>query len=127
MPFHLRQDGKPVVAFDPRLEISPFALFRRLDEGERLLLVDVRPGGDHRRTLKGAIRHEDDEWRPPADVDVVLFDDVGDLAVKWAARLIEAGHPRVRALFGGLDLYEFSLDPQVVGAETYLEETGDGA
>ncbi len=34
MPFHLRDDGKPVVAFDPRLEISPFALFRRLDEGE---------------------------------------------------------------------------------------------
>jgi hypothetical protein len=31
-----------------------------------------------------------------------------------------AGWPRVRALFGGLDLYEFSLDPEVVGEETFL-------
>ena len=31
-----------------------------------------------------------------------------------------AGYPRVKALFGGLELYEFSLDPEVVGQETYL-------
>jgi hypothetical protein len=31
-----------------------------------------------------------------------------------------AGWPRVKALFGGLQLYEFALDPEVVGAETYL-------
>lgn len=31
-----------------------------------------------------------------------------------------AGWPRVEALFGGLELYEFSLDPEVVGQETYL-------
>jgi len=56
---------------------------------------------------------------------VVLFDDDGTTAVQLAAELIEAGHPRVRALFGGLELYEFSLDPQVVGAETYLIAEGE--
>ena len=127
MPFHLRDDGKPVVAFDPRLEISPFALFRRLDEGKEVLLVDVRAREESGRTLKGAVRPAGDDWRPPPEKDVVLFDDDGSAAVEVAQRLIEAGHPRVRALFGGLDLYEFSLDPQVVGAETYLQSTGKRA
>jgi hypothetical protein len=31
-----------------------------------------------------------------------------------------AGYPRVKALFGGLDLYEFSLDPEVLGQDTFL-------
>jgi hypothetical protein len=120
MPFHLRADGKPVVAFDPRLEISPFALFRRLDEGKPLLLVDVRPAAASGKTLRGAHSLDSPQWLPPAELDVVLFDDNGSAAVELASRLIGDGHPRVRALFGGLELYEFSLDPQVVGAETYL-------
>ena len=121
MPFHLRDDGKPVIAFDPRLEISPFALFRRLDEGKEVLLVDVRPATAG-RTLKGAAPLPAGDWLPPADAGVVLFDDDGTRAVELAARFVEAGHQRVRALFGGLELYEFSLDPAVVGAETFLEE-----
>jgi hypothetical protein len=120
VPFNLREDGKPVVAFDPRLEISPFALFRRLDEGRELLLVDIRVPPAGGKTLAGAERLAGDDWQPPAELDVVLFDDDGSAAVELAARLIEAGHQRVRALFGGLELYEFSLDPQVVGAKTYL-------
>jgi hypothetical protein len=51
---------------------------------------------------------------------VVLVDDDGATAVEVARRLQAAGFPLVRALFGGLQLYEFSLDPQVVGSETYL-------
>jgi hypothetical protein len=113
-----------MVAFDPRLEISPFALFRRLEEGTELLLIDVRRSvGD--KTLKGAERLAGDGWRPPADRDVVLFDNDGSAAVELARCLSEAGHERVRALFGGLELYEFSLDPQVVGAETYLVDSVD--
>ena len=34
-----------------------------------------------------------------------------------------AGYERVKMLFGGLELYEFSLDPEVVGSETFLERT----
>jgi len=119
LPTFYRKDQKPVVQFDPRLEVSPFALYRRLDEGKDTLLVDVRAGGCE-RSLEGAIAGGED-WKPPsADRDVVLFDDDGTQAVEAAAQLIESGYPRVRALFGGLDLYEFSLDPQVVGERTFL-------
>lgn len=119
MPVGTRDDGKPVVEFDPRLEISPFTLFRRLDEGRPVLLIDVRNSGAS-RTLRGSQTLPADDWQPPAERDVVLFDDDGSAALEHAARLQKAGHERVRALFGGLDLYEFSLDPEVVGADTYL-------
>lgn len=126
MPTTYRDDGKPVVQFDPLLEISPFALFRRLREERAPLLVDVRdrPGD---RALEGAIPLPDDSWQPPEDVDVVLFDDDGGTAIAHAARLQQAGCERVRALFGGLELYEFSLDPEVVGERTYLVSTTEEA
>jgi rhodanese-related sulfurtransferase len=127
MPTYYRKDDKPVVQFDPTVEISPFALFRRLSEGREVLLVDVRPGPPagapapgKSRSLSGAITWEGDSWTPPTDRDIVLFDDDGSEVVDVAGRLIERGFPRVRALFGGLDLYEFSLDPQVVGEATFL-------
>lgn len=127
MPTHYQDDPRgesdervPVVQFDPRLEVSPFTLFRRLAEGSAPLLVDVRPEPGP-LTLAGAERHPEAGWEPPADRDVVLFDDDGAAAVARARDLQERGRPRVKALFGGLQLYEFSLDPQVVGEETYLE------
>jgi len=125
MPTTYRDDGKPVVQFDPRLEISPFALFRRLREDRAPLLVDVRaqPGD---RTLEGAISLPDDSWRPPADTDVVLLDDDGTEAVAHTKRLQQAGFERTRALFGGLELYEFSLDPEVVGQKTFLVQLTEG-
>jgi hypothetical protein len=124
MPFHLRGDGKPVVVFEPRLEISAFTLFRRLKEGREMLLIDVRPEARDGRSLQGAQPLPAGDWRPPEGLDVVLFDDDGSTAVELAERLIAGGHQRVRALFGGLDLYEFSLDPRVVGSETYLVRAG---
>lgn len=132
MPTYYRKDDKPVVQFDPTVEISPFALFRRLSDGRDVLLVDARPAdtatgkaGGKRRSLTGSVSWEGDSWDPPSDRDVVLFDDDGSEAVAMAGRLLERGFPRVRALFGGLDLYEFSLDPQVVGEATFLVGGGD--
>lgn len=124
MPTTYRDDGKPVVQFDPRLEISPFALFRRLREDRAPLLVDVRPQPGE-RTLEGAISLPDDSWQPPEETDVVLFDDDGTAAVAHTERLQQAGFERTRALFGGLELYEFSLDPEVVGQGTYLVPATD--
>lgn len=112
-------DATPVVQFDPQVEVSPFTVFRRLREGRPPLLVDVRPAPGP-LTLAGAIPYPGPEWSPPAGEDVVLFDDDGALAVDGARHMQAAGWPRVRALFGGLELWEFSLDPQVVGEETYL-------
>jgi hypothetical protein len=112
----------PIVQFDPRLEVSPFAVFRRLREaGEtaRPLLVDVRaqPG---ELTLAGAVPWEGEEWEPPEDRDVVLFDDADTRALDLARELQSRGHARVRALFGGLELWQFALDPEVLGEATYL-------
>jgi hypothetical protein len=109
----------PVFQFDPELEVSPFALFRSLKEGRPPRLVDARtaPGA---LTLAGAIPWPGPEWTPPAGEDVVLFDEDGAVALKIARYLQEAGFQRVRALFGGLALYDFALDPAVVGAETFL-------
>lgn len=122
MPTHFRPDDKPIVQFDPLLEVSPFTLFRRLREGRAPRLIDVRrqPG---RRTLRGAERWQGDEWRPAGDQEIVLFDDDGSEALEIVARLQHAGFPLAKMLFGGLDLYEFSLDPEVVGDDTFLEIT----
>ena len=120
MPTYLRPDDKPVVQFDPTLEISPFALFRLLREGEAPLLVDGR--ADRRGvTLRGAIPYPGEDWLPGDDRRVVVFDDDGVEAEPIVRRLQAAGLPQVRLLFGGLELYTFALDPQVVGSETYLD------
>lgn len=119
MPTRYLDDETPVVQFDPLLEVSPFILFRRLKENQAPLLIDVRPEPG-RLTIQGAIPYPGPDWSPPADQDVVLFDDDGATAIDGARHMQAAGYPRVKALFGGLDLYEFSLDPEVVGQETFL-------
>lgn len=119
MPTRFLDDSTPVVQFDPQLEVSPFVLFRRMKEGQAPLLIDVRPQPG-RVTLEGAVPYPGPEWSPPADQDVVLFDDDGSIAIDGARHMQAAGWPRVKALFGGLELYEFSLDPEVVGSETFL-------
>ena len=124
MPLYNRPDGLPVVAFEPDAEISPFTLFKRLRKGHEILLVDVR--ADRRgRSLKGAVAWPGEDWVPPADREVVLYDEAGDEAVRLARAYQERGHPGVKALFGGLDLWSFALDPEIVGAETYLVTPDD--
>ncbi len=119
MPTRHTTRGTPVVQFDPLLEVPPYTVFRRLKEGDPPLLIDVRPAPG-RLALMGACAFPGPEWKPPPDLDVVLVDDDGSTTVEMARKLQSAGFPLVRALFGGLQLYEFSLDPQVVGPETYL-------
>ncbi|MDX1643574.1 MAG: hypothetical protein R3244_04350, partial [Thermoanaerobaculia bacterium] len=59
---------------------------------------------------------------PPEGEQVVLFDRDGREAEPIARRLQAAGYDNVKMLFGGLELYEFSLDPEVVGERTYLDD-----
>ena len=122
MPTRYLDDSTPVVQFDPQLEVSPFALFRQMKEGRAPLLIDVRPEPG-RLTLQGAIPYPGPDWTPPMSEDVVLFDDDGSIAIEGARHMQGAGWPQVKALFGGLELYEFSLDPEVVGEETFLVRT----
>ncbi len=125
MPTRFLDDSTPVVQFDALLEVSPFVLFRRLKEGKAPVLIDVRPEPG-KLTLAGAIPYPGPEWTPPADEDVVLFDEDGSTAIEGARHMQAGGWPRVKALFGGLELYEFSLDPEVVGEETFLVRAGQG-
>lgn len=120
MPTEWDNDLKPVVKFDLQTEISAFLVFRQLRNGRPLLLVDVREG-EVSHTLEGSIRLTDD-FVPPDDATVVLFDEDGSEAVPLAQKFQESGHSHVKALFGGLELWKFSLDPEVVGQETYLIE-----
>ncbi|HEX7182181.1 MAG TPA: hypothetical protein VF756_10085 [Thermoanaerobaculia bacterium] len=122
MPTRYLDDATPIVQFDPQLEVSPFALFRQMKEGRAPLLIDVRPEPGP-LTLQGAIPYPGPDWSPPKDEDVVLFDDDSSIAIEGARHMQTSGWPRVKALFGGLELYEFSLDPEVVGEETFLVRT----
>ncbi len=108
-----------MIHFDPALEISPYHVFRQLTDGEVPLLVDVRPEPGN-RSLVGAIAYPGPDWSPPQNQEVVLFDDDGAIAVEGARHMQAAGWMNVKALFGGLDLWEFALDPAVVGVETFL-------
>jgi rhodanese-related sulfurtransferase len=114
--------------FEPELHISPFRLFRRLHEArqrgaEAPVLLDVREGREP--SLAKAPRLRDarpySDTRLPDNREVVLIDRDGTQATAEARRLRQAGYRRVRALYGGLELYDFALDPAVVGAERFLE------
>lgn len=109
----------PGIDLDPEVEVPPQSLFRALSEGRPPLLVDVRPGGGT-PTLVDAVPWPGESWEPPADRETVLFDRDGTEARELARRLRRQGHPRVRSLFGGVRLYDFALDPEVVGAERFL-------
>ncbi len=119
MPTNYQDDLTPVVEFDLRLEVSAFIVFRRLRDGRiPTILVDVR-AHPSAYSLEGAIALSVD-FKPPEDKQVVLFDDDGSEAIPLAERFCEAGYTNVKALFGGLELWKFSLDPEIVGQETYL-------
>ena len=125
MPTHLRDDDIPVVQFDLLTELSPFLLFRHLKDGRPVVLWDVRPEA-RGRSLTGAEPYPGDATEAPPGHLVVLFDDDGSLAVDIVKKRQAQGDERCKALFGGLDLYAFALDPGVVGDETFLElDPGD--
>jgi rhodanese-related sulfurtransferase len=114
--------------FEPELHISPFRLFRRLHEAregraEAPVLLDVREGREPSPAKAPRLRGARplSGTRLPENREVVLIDRDGTEATAEARRLRQAGHRRVRALYGGLDLYDFALDPAVVGAERFLE------
>jgi len=118
MPVTPRPDGTTGVRFEEGLEISPCELFRLLRDGRAPLLVDARrePG---ELTLHEA-RRLDPRAELPPDTEAVLFDDDGLAAYEVVRELRKEGNTGARALFGGLRLYDFALDPAVVGEERFL-------
>lgn len=114
-------------AFEPALHTTPYDVYRALSDGTPLRLVDVRPAPTAAAlTLEGAERLRG--ARPPADDGraIVLFDDDGRLATRLARRWRRPGRA-LRALYGGLELYDHALDPLVVGERRFLTVTVDVA
>jgi hypothetical protein len=118
-------DATPPFADPPAIEeplhITPFELFRRLSEGETPTMIDLRADG---ATLRGATRRP--ELRD-AGAGITLED--GAILIDWSdaettrlARLLRAAGRDVRALYGGIELWDFALDPQVVGEERFLTD-----
>ncbi len=71
----------------------------------------------------------DRPWDPdrplPSAAVIVLVDQDGTLARPLTLRLQREGYHHVRALFQGIALYDYCLDPRVVGDERFLEPQGD--
>lgn len=109
------------IRFDPEVEISPYALFRRFKEGRPPVLIDVRPGRGRLTFARVIPSLPEPPELPQEGGTAVLFDDDGRRAGEIARRLQASGFLGVRALFGGLRLYDFSLDPAVVGDERFLK------
>lgn len=121
----LLSDAPPLPPLVPGVTLSPYTLFHHLVDGTPVLLVDVRPTPTG-LTFTGARPWPGEDWQPPSDKLTVLFDDSGRLegqgpqALVYAQALQRQGRQHVRALYGGLALYDFALDPQVVGEERFL-------
>lgn len=112
--------------FDPRSHLSPYRLFRWLREGRSLTLLDLRPPPVP-LTLAGArpFGHLQDllaDGLVEGDGLLVLFDDDGTSAAAALEELPMQLRSGARILFGGLELYDYCLDPQVVGDERYLRD-----
>lgn len=123
MPVQRRNDGVPVVSFDPTLEVTPFELFTRLREGVDVpMLVDLREGTTAWR-LRGSVLASQTEIEPPVDRDAVFYDQDGTLSAKSVRSWRERGYIRTWALMGGIDLYRFCLDPDVLETDTFLQQT----
>lgn len=112
--------GEPAIELVPGLHVSPYELFRRLADGRPPLLFDLRPAETGAATLAGARPLTDPAVQIPPGAAAVLLDGDGREATARARELQAAGFPEVRALFGGLRLYGFALDPAVVGEERFL-------
>lgn len=115
-------DGElEIEAYDPAVHISPYSLFRRLAAGEVVRLVDAREqsGG---LSFRGAGAWSEGA-APAGGSPVVMFDDDGRRAGRLARQERRRGRRDVRALYGGLRLYDHAIDPLVVGDERYLTLT----
>ncbi|MEM7481760.1 MAG: hypothetical protein AAF481_11350 [Acidobacteriota bacterium] len=99
-------DDLDVPAFEPDLHIAPTELFRRLADGEELAIYDLREKPSF--TLRGAHALRPNDHPLPG---AILIDDDGTEATDRARE--EAGN--IRALYGGINLYRFALNPAVVG------------
>ncbi len=103
------------------MEITPHELARRLQQGERVWLLDVRNEWEHQlaRLPDHALipvhelpsRLED--VQPPEGAQVVCYCHHGVRSLSAAAILRQAGFADALSLAGGIDLWSRAVDPSV--------------
>jgi len=105
----------------PFPEITPTDLHRKMERGDRLLLVDVReldekeiadlPEVGQLRIPLGEFLDRIEELDP--NEEIVLYCRSGSRS-GWAARhLVARGYPRIWNLKGGLLGWKFEVDPSI--------------
>jgi len=98
---------------------SPDQIRRRLDNGEDLLLIDVRePHEIAIAALAGALvcpLSRAEEWmdRVPTDRPLVIFCHHGIRSMHAAMALAERGVRDLTNMAGGIDLWSVEVDPDV--------------
>ncbi len=114
-----------VAPFEPHVHVAPLDLFGRLRSGSPPLMVDLRAAPSP-TALRGTVSWTTasgnaTSW-PFGNVEAILIDDDGSDATQAVRRLRAAGRPNVRALYGGLRLYAFTLHPAVVRDDRFLHQ-----
>lgn len=101
------------------LEITPTELKRRLDAGEKLLLVDVREPWEHQlcriegsqlmpmRTVPASLQQLD------VEVPVICYCHHGMRSLDVAVWLQQQGVESARSLAGGIERWSAEIDPKV--------------
>jgi rhodanese-related sulfurtransferase len=101
--------------------IHPVELKRMLDAGEPVHLVDCREPVEHETARLpgsqliplGELAYRHGEVDPPAGALVVVYCHHGVRSLSGAAMLLNAGHPNVASLAGGIDAWSVLVDPAV--------------
>lgn len=116
------------LAFEPRLHVSPYRLYRWLHERRSLTLYDLRSQPGPLR-FAAALPYPGDEAlassRAQPGHPLILIDDDGHAAsaLTRGLQLTQSTH-HIRALYGGLVLYDHCLDPRIVGPHRFLQREG---
>ena len=98
---------------------TPLEIKKRLEQGEQLLLVDVRePEEIAISYIKGALARpmsQADLWIDtlPREGEMIVFCHHGIRSMHVAVALVERGHTNVTNMTGGIDLWSAQVDGDV--------------
>jgi len=101
------------------LEITPRQVKKRLDRGERLILIDVREPHEHALCrIEGAVlipmgTIPANLQKLDTDEDVICFCHHGMRSLDVANWLRQQGVPSAKSMAGGIDRWSLEIDPRV--------------
>jgi len=102
-----------------KVEITPVELKRRRDQGERLIVLDIREPHELKISVlpdvlhiaMGELTDRIDELEPSKGDEIVVVCRAGNRSSVIAEFLRESGFDRVYNLTGGMNLWADTVDP----------------